>query len=134
MTKEEFERLISQDPALATPIHNAAAAISPPRRAFGGATELAAIAVLFPVAVYVIKHIGLPWLYEAKRYSEVWRQKFHNWIDKQYRKQGFDPDTAEAVGEALRLELEKITDAGAKKSWEDFAELLRQEKPDKEDV
>jgi hypothetical protein len=131
MTPEEFERLISQDPALATPIHNAARAVPPRTRGtFGTPLELAAIALLFPVVSYVVKGIGLPWLYEAKRYTELWRLKFHNWIDKEYRKHGFDPDEAEAFGEKLRRELESVTDANAQKSWERFAELLRQQKPD----
>lgn len=133
MTREEFERIISQDPALETPLRRAAEAI--PRRpgTFGPITGLAAIAVLFPVAVFVVKSIGLPWLHEAKRYSELWRQKFHRWIDTQYQKHDFDPDEAEAAGEALRRELEAITDAGAQKAWERFAGLLREVKTDEKD-
>ena len=92
-----------------------------------------ATAILFPVVRYVVGSIGLPWLYEAKRYSELWRQKFHNWIDTQYRNHGYDPDEAEAAGEALRRELEAITDAGAQKAWERFAGLLRAVKTGEKD-
>ena len=130
MTREEFERIISEDPALEMPLRKAAEAI--PRRQFGVVTGLAATAILFPVAVFIVKGIGLPWLHEAKRYSELWRQKFHSWIDSQYQKHGFDPDDAEAAGEALRRELEAITDTGAQKAWERFLQLLRREKPEEE--
>lgn len=131
MTREEFEQLVSQNPFLSTSIRSAAAAIPASRDTFGPAGELAAIAVLFPVVVFVVKEIGLPWLHELKRYSELWREKFHNWVDEQYRKHGLDPEAAEAAGAALRRELESVTDGGARKSWERFAELLRREKPNK---
>ena len=132
MTPEEFEQLISQDPALATPIRNAAKAIpARTRDAFGMPTELAAIVILFPVVEYIVKKIGLPWLIGLKRYSDLWLKKFLKWVDEQHRKEGFDPDAAEAFGEKFRRELEAVTDADAQKSWERFAELLRQQKPDK---
>lgn len=126
MTREEFEKLISEDPALAAPIRKGAAAIHVARDTFGTPAELAAIAILFPVATFIVKEIGLPWLYEAKRYSELWRLKVHKWIDEQYRKHGLDPDAAEAASNALRRELEAITETKARKSWERFASLLRQ--------
>ena len=130
MTREEFEKLISEDPALATPIHNAVAAIPRSREAFGTVTELAAIVILFPVVKYIVTDIGLPWLYEAKRYTELWRLKFHRWIDEQHQKHDLDPDAAEAACNALRRELEAIKETKARKSWERFASLLSKEKPD----
>jgi len=129
MIREEFEKIVLDDPALKTPLRKAAQAI--PSRQFGFVTGLAATAILFPVAVFIVKGIGLPWLHEAKRYSELWRQKFHNWIDTEYEKHGFDPDEAEAAGETLRRELEAITDVSAQKAWERFAEMLRRDKQDK---
>ncbi len=126
MTREEFEQIISDDPALDTPLRKAAQAI--PRKQMGTPTELATIAILFPVAVYIVKQIGLPWLHTANRYAELWRQKFDRWIDTEHLKHSFDPDEAEEVGKALRRELEDITDAGAQKAWERFAELFRREK------
>ena len=132
MTPEQFKELISQDPALATPIHNAAKAIpSSSRGTFGTPTELAAIVILFPVVEYVVTKIGLPWLIGLKRYSDLWLKKFLKWVDEQHRKEGFDPDVVEAFGEKFRRELESITDTGAQKSWERLAVLLRQQKPDK---
>jgi hypothetical protein len=91
---------------------------------------VAGVVLLFPIARYVLCHIGLPWLHEAKRYSELWRQKFHHWIDSAYRKHGMDPDAAEAAGEALRQELEQITDESAKESWQRLAELLQKDESD----
>lgn len=131
MTREEFEKLISDDPALTTPIRKAAADIPRSRQAFGTPTELTAIAILFPVVKYIVTDIGLPWLHEAKRYTELWRLKFHRWIDEQHQKHDLDPDTAEATGNALRRELETITETSAQKSWERFASLLSKEKPEK---
>src|SRR5687768_82373 len=103
MTQDEFQAVVSQEPALAGPIRRAAATATPP--SFGTPTELAAIALMFPVVSFVVREIGLPWLHEAKRYAELWRLKFHDWIDRQYTKSGRDPDQAEKAGEALREEL-----------------------------
>jgi hypothetical protein len=86
--------------------------------------DAAAVAPVFPVAQYVLTRIGLPWLYELKRYSELQRQKLHAWIDAQYREQGFDPDKAEAAGDALMQELEQTTAAAAQGSWERLKESL----------
>ena len=126
MTLEEFERLISEEPALAGPIRRATEAMPGSRATFGTSpAELAAIAVLFPVATFVVKEMGLPWLHEAKGYLDLWRTRFHNWVDRQYREHGLDPDAAEAAGEALRKELEKITDSGDRSAWERLASLLK---------
>lgn len=125
MTPEEFEQLVSQNEDLAGPIRAAAAAVATrPRETLGTPTEIASIAVLFPVVVYIVREIGLPWLYETKRYSELWRIKFHNWVNKQYLEHGLDPDVAKAAGEVLRRDLEAIKDASVRKAWERFVELL----------
>lgn len=62
---------------------------------------------------------------ELQRYSELQRQKFHEWTDRHYREEGFDPDTAEAAGEALCREREATTDAHARLGWERLAALVR---------
>ena len=59
-----------------------------------------------------------------KRYSELQQQKFHAWIDDKYREEGFDPDAAEAAGDALLEELEQTTDTAARDAWERFTELI----------
>ena len=76
---------------------------------------------------FVVTRVGLPWLHEAQRYSELWRLRFHDWIDGEYRSAGLDPDQAEAAGEALRVALEETTESGARKSWERLAALLRRD-------
>ena len=70
------------------------------------------------MAVFIVRNIGLPWLHEASRYSDLWRLKFHEWIHTQYEKHGFDPDEAEAFGEALRVELEKTSESEVRAAWE----------------
>ena len=58
-----------------------------------------------------------------KRYSELQRQKLHQWIDKKYREEGFDPDAAEAAGDKLLDELEQTTDAAARDAWQRLTQL-----------
>ena len=41
-----------------------------------------------------------------------------------YREAAFDPEKAEAVGDALRKELEKTADTSARAAWEHMAKLL----------
>jgi len=125
MTPDEFRRIVSEDPKLAEPLRNAAKAVPQASAKFGASGGLAALIIFLPAVTFIVNEIGLPWLYEAKRYSELWRLKLHDWIDEQYRKHGFDPATAEATTEALRHELEAITDENTKKSWERLAELLK---------
>lgn len=130
MTREEFERFVAKEPAVAMALRKARIGEPERRDAFGTPTELAMIALMFPVASFVITHIGLPWLYEAKRYSELWRQKFHRWIDGEYERHNLDPDEAEAVGEGLRRELQATTDTNARAAWERLAKLLPKAKDD----
>jgi hypothetical protein len=89
--------------------------------------EMAAVVALFPLVAFMVVNIGLPWLHETARYSELWQQKFNNWVDVQNRCRNMDPEALEAAGEALRKELEAVTENDAKKSWERLAELLKKE-------
>jgi hypothetical protein len=76
------------------------------------------------------EHRGLSqWVREYTQVDSI--SEALDWVDKEYREHGLDPDLAERAGEALRRELETITDAGAQRSWERLAALLRQEKPAK---
>ena len=122
MNRDEFRDAIAADPNLSGPIERAAKAAKPKQMAV--ATEAAVVVLMFPIARYVLVHVGLPWLHEAKRYSELWRQKVHRWIDEQYEREGLDPDDAEAASEALREELEGITDTSARASWERLADRM----------
>jgi hypothetical protein len=128
LTPKEFADLVSDDPALETPLFSAAEQI-PGWFPVTGDTqlEMAVIVALFPLVAFVVLNIGLPWLHEAKRYSNLWRQKFHTWADEQYRRRKMDPEALQAAGEALRKGLEAVTEKDVKKSWEHLAEMLKKE-------
>lgn len=122
MTHEEFQRIVSSDPHLAGPIQ--AAAKSGRAQQFGLVTEAAVIALMFPIVRFLLTRIGLPWLSELGRYSELQRQRVHDWIDTRYRDEGFDPEQAEAVSDRLIEQLESTTDLGARDAWERLVELI----------
>ena len=69
MTDEEFRQIVSQDSALAGPLKRAAAAADSLQFVLGSAA--AALVFMFLIAQFVLTQIGLPWLYEVKRYSET---------------------------------------------------------------
>ena len=76
----------------------------------------------------IYEQYGLPWLNELRRYSELHRRRFHDWIDANYRKHDLDPDAAEAAGEKLLDDLQAVTDADARKAWQRLADLMAQDK------
>lgn len=123
MDREEFEQFVLGDAQLAGPIRRVASAGGP--KTFGLITEAAVVALMFPLVKYVLTHIGLPWLHELKRISELKRQKLHRWIDERYRQEGFDPEAAEAAGDALCDELQSTTDAEARSAWQRLLELIQ---------
>jgi len=122
MTQDEFEQAVAADPALAGPITRAAAQL--PADRLTGVEDAAIVALMFPVARYVDVQIGLPWLYEAGRYAELFRLRFHDWVDGEYLRSGRDPEAAHLAGEALRHELEQVTDSGQRSAWERFKDAL----------
>ncbi len=122
MNRQQFQAAVAGDAHLREVMQRAAQAGRPPQ--FALVTEAAVVALMFPLARYVLRSFVLPWLHELKRYSELQRQKFHAWIDEKYREEGFDPDAAEAAGDALMQELEQTTDADARSSWERLRELI----------
>ncbi len=124
MTIEEFEPLITADPHLSGPLERTARKAR--RQQFSLVTEAAVIALLFPVARFILTQVGLLWLHEARRFSELQRQRFGQWIGETYRQYGFDPDEAKAAGNALCAELEQTTDQSARAAWEHLADLLKQ--------
>lgn len=75
MIREEFERMALADPQLAEPIRESAQ--SARAKQFGVLTEAAVIALMFPIAQFLLARIGLPWLSELGRYSEMQRQRVH---------------------------------------------------------
>ncbi len=118
----EFAATIAADPNLKGPIERAGQSARPGQ--YSVVVESAVVALMFPIVQYIVVQIGLPWLYELKRYSELQRRKVHQWIDERSRAEGLDPDAAEAASEALCQELEETTGASARVSWEHLAELL----------
>jgi hypothetical protein len=123
MDRDEFERILSNDPHLSGPIRRAAGVASKER--YGLIMEAAIMALMFPIVKYLLTNIGLPWLQELKRYSELQRRKVHEWIDEKCRAEGFNPDAAEPASDALCEQLERTTDAAARASWDHLAELMK---------
>ncbi len=123
MDRDQFAAAIAADPNLKGPIERAGKTAQPPQ--FGMVAEAAVVALMFPIVRYIVVQIGLPWLYELKRYSELQRQKVHKWIDDRSPAEGLDAEAAEAASEALCKELEQTTDASARASWEHLAELMK---------
>jgi len=121
---EEFARLVAADPALKGPVDVACVALESDR-AFG-VDDLAAIALLYPIARYIIVEIGLPWLHSTGRYIELYRQKFDSWVDEKYVEHGLDPVTAKQAGDSLRRQLEQTTGLDKQQSWERLQILLKQ--------
>ncbi len=130
MNSEEFEKIIYRNPNLKHSLREVLHSVTSrekTRGVFEDTASLASIVALFPLVVFIVKEIGLPWLHEVKRYSDLWRENFHAWVNLQYQEYGRDPVATKAAGDALRSELEKLVDDDVKKSWEHLAELLDQE-------
>jgi len=101
-----------------------AASAGQPKR-FGVITEAAVVALMFPLVKYVLTHVGLPWLHVGKRFSDLYLEKVHGWIDERCRQEGLDPAAVEAAADALCAELQSTTDADARAAWERLAELVQ---------
>ncbi len=123
MNHEQFSEVVLADPHLAEPLRRAAKAGRPQQ--FGLLLDAAVVALMFPIAKYILTSFALPWLHELKRYSELERRKVHEWIDEKYREEGFLPDAAEAASDALCDQLEKTTNADARSAWEGLTELIK---------
>jgi hypothetical protein len=127
MTRDQFKTWIQQEQALWRQLQNAAASVPP--NTIGASEELTddeIIAVMFPIVVFILKEIGLPWQFEARAYADVWRQKYRSWIDDQLDELGLHPYAVESAGTELRRQLTEETDGGLKQAWERLADLLRQ--------
>ena len=94
---------------------------------YGFPSEIAIIALAYPIIRFAINNIGLPWLMELTRYSELWRQKLHTWIDREYLRQGFDPAQAKALGDALLRDLQATKDEEAQAAWQRLADALSED-------
>ncbi|MDP2898780.1 MAG: hypothetical protein Q8Q12_19760 [bacterium] len=132
MTFDEFRGFVEAEPRLAGSLKRAAAAAQAPAqtKSFDFFSTMALTTVLimfFPIVNRILRRIGLPWLSSLERYSELWRMEFDWWVDKRYKKRGFDPVAAKAASEALAEELQKTTDAQARTAWERLVALLSKE-------
>lgn len=125
MTREEFERMVFADPHLAGPIRETAQ--SARANQYTVVAEAAVITLMFPIARFLLARIGLPWLSELGRYSEMQRQRVHDWIDDKYRDEGLDPDEAEAATDTLIDRLESTTDRSARSAWERTRRLTQRD-------
>ncbi len=72
------------------------------------------LALMLSIARFLLVHIGLPWLSELGRYSELQRQRVHEWIDDKNCDEGLDPEKAEAASDVFIERLESTTRVGAK--------------------
>ncbi len=130
MDRDQFLEIITNDPQLGDPIYQAGRAGQAARagqtRQFNlPLPEAAVVVLMFPIVKFMLTNIGLPWLYEVKRYSELQRRKVHDWIDQKYREERIDPDAAEAASDALCEQLEQTTGAAAQAAWERLAALMK---------
>ena len=121
---EHMKRIIVSDPVLDDFFRTVSEKTQPNIRGFGGLPlELVSAALLYPVAYFIIKEIGLPWLYELKVYSDLWRTKFHVWIEQQYKENHVTQQRAKIAGEVIRKELERLS-GDSRKSFEQLLEVL----------
>jgi len=118
-----FQAFVTDNPAIDEALHQAAQAV--PAKGFTLVTEAAALALLFPVASFILKEIGLPWLATLKKYSDVERRRVEDWIDRHAESHGLNPDEVEAASKALMKALERTTETKAQKQWERLTQLLK---------
>jgi len=110
---------VRRDAAIRRPLERMVRASVP--RQSGMITEAAVVTLMFPIVRFLFTRIGPPWLMELGRYSELQRRRVHQWIDDCYRSEGFDPEQAEAVSDALMEHLESTTDESARNAWQGLA-------------
>ena len=124
MQAEEFQTFLSDHEVVRDALYQALA--TRPARGFDLAVEAAGLVLLFPLIRFMLMEIGLPWLTTLKRYSELQRRQVEDWIDRQAESKGVDPEALEAASRKLIQELERTSEARARKQWERLRELLRQ--------
>ena len=128
---KRVHEIIVGDPALAAPVRQMLLAAKPPGPRLRGSSDItlgfAAFAAGYPVLRFVVREIGLPWLHEANRYSEMWRIKVDSWVDGQYRSHGIDVKEAQAMTAALRRELERINAPSGRQAWQKLAAIIEEQ-------
>ena len=131
MDQKTFASRIAAEPRLQAPFSAAQNALEPRSRATG--IELVALGLLYPVALYLFKKIGLPWLNAAVQLSNAELAKFHAWLQERYKAYGFDPAKLEAAGDAMYVELCNIKSPIEQKLWEGFRDELLKNATEKVD-
>jgi len=136
MTFEEFQEIVTEEPALKHMLQRTATGVMRQQGDAGSfglgvpVTEIGALVLFFPIVRSVVFRVGLPWLRSVERYSELWRMEFDRWVDEQYEQRGIDPLAARSASEALLSELNKSADADCRRAWERLLSLLRPGKRD----
>ena len=122
MEQNEFAERVQASEDLRKAISSAGQPLAPAQ--FGTPTELAVIALMFPMVKFLIQHIGLPWAYELSRYSELQRKKFSDWIDQQYTKQGVEASKALEASKRLIQQLEESTTEASREPWNQLQQAM----------
>lgn len=124
MIEQKFRQIIQQELTVSQSLKKIAFDLDNSATMDFGISEAILLSTLLPLTSYVIREIGLPWLHEVKRYSELWRLKFDTWIDQQYKDNNIDKEQARLAGDKLRAELEATTDPQLQASWQRVTQLL----------
>lgn len=128
MTEAAFYNFIEREPLVREAIRRALA--QPSRESFSLVTDVALMALVYPVISAIIHRIGLPWLDTARRYSELWRNRVDGKLDDEYRRRGIDPVQARRVADAIRQEWESTANLQARAVWERLAALIKKDVDD----
>ncbi len=122
MDSNDAIREITEQPLLHGPFISAQEELEPGGRST--ATELVAISVLYPIAVYIIRRIGLPWLGAVVELSDGQLAKFHAWVLERYKPYGFDQKRIKAAADKMYKELSSIKSPEGQKLWEGLRDKL----------
>lgn len=129
MTERQFLEMPAAEPDIQAALDNAADKVNRRTQSRGTPTELAAIALLFPVVRCIVTQFAMPWLEAMKVYSDVHKARFIAWVEKNsYQRYGIKPRQAKAAGEALFEEIQRAADNGTCAAWERLAHLLTEER------
>jgi hypothetical protein len=55
-----------------------------------GAVEVAFLMLFFPVAKFIVSEIGMPWVIQAKRLSDLQIERLRSWIEQEYKRKGLE--------------------------------------------
>ncbi len=126
MTTQEFEQFVTAEPAVKRTVCAAGAEVPGPAR--GAIVEGALVVSMFPIVVFLIMHVGLPWAKTAASLSEALRERFERWLAGYCKRNKLTPpDMAFEKLQALVQRLQALTEGPAKEAWQRLEELLERE-------